>query len=100
MVYGMLCDHFGDEADALAFMRAFAGAIIRIPSTGAIERVARERQIVRTLQRDPDTAVVRRLSGVHGTTMRGVAKTFAKATGKGLKSLRARRAERALPPVP
>ena len=85
----MLCDHFGDDAEALRFMRAFAGAVIRVPSTGAIERVARERQIVRALRRDPDTATVRRLSGIHGTNMRGVAKTFAKATGKGITALRA-----------
>lgn len=89
MVFEMLADHLGSESAALAFMRAFAGTIIKVPSSASIERVARERQIIRALRKSPNTSTVRRLSGIQGTNMRFVAKTFAKATGTGLKSLRA-----------
>jgi hypothetical protein len=43
-VYRTLCDYFGDDAKALAFMRAFASAVIRVPSMDAIERLTRERR--------------------------------------------------------
>lgn len=92
MVYAMLTQYLGSADAAIEFLRAFAGVTIRVPSSAAVERIARERQIVDALIANPDTTTVRRLASLHGTHMRGVAKSFAKATGTGLKELRAQKA--------
>jgi hypothetical protein len=89
MVYAMLLEYLGSSGEAIAFMRAFAGVTIRVPSSPAVERVARERQIVDALNKNPETTTVRRLAAIQGTNMRGVAKSYAKSTGQGLKALRA-----------
>jgi hypothetical protein len=91
MVYTMLAEYLGGQEEAIAFLRAFAGVTIRVPSSVAVERIARERQIVSALNKDPNTSTVRRLAAIQGTHMRGVAKSFAKATGTGLKELRAKK---------
>ena len=69
-------------------MRRFSGIVLKMPAMPAVERLARDAQIVSTLTGNPRTATVRRLAGIHGVAMRSVAKTFAKNTGEGLKNFR------------
>jgi hypothetical protein len=83
-----LADYFRSQGEAIRFMRAFAGIVLRIPTLPVVERFAREHQITSVLNQNPTTATVRRLAELQGVPMRSIAKTFFKATGRGLKRLR------------
>jgi hypothetical protein len=91
-VFQMLSEFFGDNEQAVRMMQAFAGVTLRFPTADAVEKVSREVQIARVLNRNMDTAAVKRLALLHGSDTRQVAKSFARRTGGGLKEAR-RRAE-------
>lgn len=91
-MFRILTDYFeGSEREALRFMRAFAGVHLKVPPIPVVERIARDRQVVAALDRDPGTPVVRRLAQLHGQPMRAIAKTFSRQKGHGLKHVRQRR---------
>jgi hypothetical protein len=92
-VFRMLTDYFGDdERKAIQFMQAFAGVHLKVPPIPVVERIARDRQVVAALDKDPSTPVVRRLAQLHGQPMRAIAKTFSRQKGHGLKHVRQQRA--------
>jgi hypothetical protein len=89
-VLRILTDYFQSEREALRFMRSMAGINLRIPPMPAVERLAQDRQIVAALSRDLETHTVRRLSELHGLSMRTVAKSYSRQRGEGLHAARAR----------
>lgn len=81
----MLLEHFnGNEDEAIRLMRAFASATLRFPPQQAVERLAREVQVRKALDRDPSTQTVRRLASIHGCEPRSVAKSYSRRTGHGI----------------
>ena len=76
---------------AIEFMRAHASVVVVMPDLATIERLALERQIVRSLDADdarPRT--VDRLATLHGKSKRFIAKTYKRVDAGGIASRRAR----------
>lgn len=89
----LLSDYFGDETKALAFARAHAGAVLKIPPLAVVEDIAKDGQVHRALAKDPSTPIVRHLADMTGGSMRDVAKRFTRRNGgKGLMVVRKERA--------
>lgn len=83
-------DHRKAERMALRFMRDHAGVVLAMPTLSAIERLAMERNIVESLDRDPSLGTVARLATFHGQPNRTVSKVFKRIRGEGLAARRAR----------
>ncbi|MDB5324918.1 MAG: hypothetical protein JWM57_487 [Phycisphaerales bacterium] len=85
-----LVTHFGDKAEALRFARAFAGIQVRYPRPEMIEQLEREERVLAALQREPTTAVVRRMRETFHVGRNVIGYAFARQNGgNGLKAHRA-----------
>jgi hypothetical protein len=87
-VLDLLSDFFGCADKAIAFMRRFAGCVLKVPPMPQVERMASDHQIVKVLTKKPALEDVRRMATLHNTDPRGVAKTVSRMTGKGLRHYR------------
>jgi hypothetical protein len=92
-VFEMIRDHLSEQGHArpdlaaVAFMRAFTGVVLKIPSTEHVEKIARDVQIVTSLTARPHTST-RCIANLQGTSTRQIAKTLSRKSGQGLQRIR------------
>lgn len=101
MVYLMILERqqhlreMSPEAAALEEMRLHAGCIVQYPMNHEVEAFVIDRQITKSLKKDPRNGNVLRMSDLVGMSRNNVAKTFERNNdGRGLMDERAQVAER------
>jgi hypothetical protein len=80
----MLSEYFQSDREALDFMREHASVTIVVPTAHVIEKMALDRQVVASLNKDPSPRTVSRLSSLHDVSKRQLSKTYRRGNGVGI----------------